>query len=108
MLIDTLCVGTSPLMIDKAEDREKFSRIIDTLGLQQPEWRELNDIASALKFGEKVILFPIFVCLLTSLSAVDSVYVCILCKHHVTGGLSSASASLIRVVRSCDECCLFC
>lgn len=46
--------STNPLMIDKAEDREKFSRIIDKLGLQQAEWRELSDIASALKFAEKV------------------------------------------------------
>jgi carbamoylphosphate synthase large subunit len=28
-------MGTCPTMIDKAEDREKFSRIIDDLGLQQ-------------------------------------------------------------------------
>lgn len=53
-------LGTSPLMIDRAEDREKFSRVIDTLGLQQPEWRELNDIASALQFADKVG-FPVLV-----------------------------------------------
>lgn len=41
-------------MIDKAEDREKFSRIIDKLGLQQAEWRELSDITSALLFADKV------------------------------------------------------
>ena len=41
-------------MIDKAEDREKFSRIIDSLGLQQAEWRELADIPSALNFADKV------------------------------------------------------
>eukprot|EP01035_Chromulina_nebulosa_P017478 gene17478-23030_t len=47
-------LGTSPEMIDKAEDREKFSTIIDRLGLQQAEWKQLDDIASALKFAEKV------------------------------------------------------
>lgn len=47
-------MGTCPTQIDRAEDREKFSRIIDDLGLQQAEWKELKDIASALKFAEKV------------------------------------------------------
>jgi carbamoyl-phosphate synthase (ammonia) len=53
-------LGTSPLMIDKAEDREKFSRIIDHLGLQQAEWKELSDISSALRFADKVG-FPVLV-----------------------------------------------
>lgn len=47
-------MGTCPTMIDKAEDREKFSRIIDDLGLQQPEWKELKGMAQALKFADKV------------------------------------------------------
>lgn len=47
-------MGTCPTQIDKAEDREKFSRIIDQLGLEQAEWRELADMTSALKFADKV------------------------------------------------------
>ena len=47
-------MGTCPTMIDKAEDREKFSRIIDDLGLQQAEWKELADMSSALRFADKV------------------------------------------------------
>jgi carbamoyl-phosphate synthase (ammonia) len=47
-------LGTSPLMIDRAEDREKFSKIIDDLGLQQAEWRELSDMRTALRFADKV------------------------------------------------------
>lgn len=47
-------MGTSPLMIDNAEDRNKFSSIIDQLGLQQAEWRELADTPSALRFADKV------------------------------------------------------
>ena len=47
-------MGTCPTMIDKAEDREKFSRIIDELGLQQAEWKELNDMTGALRFADKV------------------------------------------------------
>ena len=47
-------MGTCPTMIDKAEDREKFSRIIDALGLQQAEWKELSDMTGALRFADKV------------------------------------------------------
>ncbi|CAK9252415.1 unnamed protein product [Sphagnum jensenii] len=47
-------MGTSPTQIDRAEDRQKFSRIIDELGLQQAEWRELADMSGALRFAEKV------------------------------------------------------
>lgn len=47
-------LGTCPMMIDSAEDREKFSRIIDDLGLQQALWKELADIPSALVFADKV------------------------------------------------------
>mmetsp|Transcript_4273 Transcript_4273/g.9416 ORF Transcript_4273/g.9416 Transcript_4273/m.9416 type:complete len:1504 (+) Transcript_4273:202-4713(+) len=48
------CLGTCPMQIDRAEDREKFSRIIDDLGLQQAAWRELADVTSALLFADKV------------------------------------------------------
>ena len=47
-------LGTSPLMIDRAEDREKFSSIIDRLGLQQAEWKQLNDLTSSLRFADRV------------------------------------------------------
>ena len=47
-------MGTSPLMIDRAEDREKFSRIIDDLGLQQAEWKELSSPMDAVRFADKV------------------------------------------------------
>ncbi len=33
--------GTSPEMIDTAENRYKFSRMLDVLGISQPEWRQL-------------------------------------------------------------------
>ena len=47
-------LGTSPLQIDNAEDRNKFSRIVDDLGIQQADWKELIDTISALKFADKV------------------------------------------------------
>ncbi len=47
-------LGTNPLNIDKAEDRHKFSKLLDSLGIEQPEWRELVSIDDAKKFAEKV------------------------------------------------------
>lgn len=37
-------LGTSPESIDSAENRFKFSRLLDTIGISQPQWRELSDL----------------------------------------------------------------
>ena len=47
-------LGTSPLDIDKAEDRHKFSKLLDILKIEQPEWKELVSLEDAKKFAEKV------------------------------------------------------
>lgn len=47
-------LGTSPRAIDQAEDRHKFSGLLDTLGIDQPEWRELTNLEEAEKFANKV------------------------------------------------------
>ena len=46
--------GTSPLDIDNAEDRHKFSQLLDKLEVDQPEWEELTSIEDAEKFADKV------------------------------------------------------
>ena len=38
-------------MIDNAEDRNKFSAMIDEIGVQQPRWVELTDSGSAIDFA---------------------------------------------------------
>nr|XP_008511283.1 PREDICTED: CAD protein [Equus przewalskii] len=43
-------LGTSPESIDSAENRFKFSRLLDTIGISQPQWRELSDLESARQF----------------------------------------------------------
>ena len=53
-------LGTSAEDIDRAEDREKFSRLCDTLGLDQPEWRELTSTEEAATFARK-IGYPVLV-----------------------------------------------
>ncbi|MCX7877107.1 MAG: carbamoyl-phosphate synthase (glutamine-hydrolyzing) large subunit [Ignavibacteria bacterium] len=47
-------LGTSPHSIDKCEDRNKFSTILDKLEIDQPEWQELSDIKRAKKFARQI------------------------------------------------------
>jgi carbamoyl-phosphate synthase large subunit len=47
-------LGTSPLQIDNAEDRHKFSQILDRLEVDQPEWAELTNLKEAKEFAHKV------------------------------------------------------
>ncbi|KAJ5569773.1 Carbamoyl-phosphate synthase arginine-specific large chain [Penicillium hispanicum] len=47
-------LGTDPQDIDKAEDRHKFSQILDSIGVDQPAWKELTSVAEAERFAESV------------------------------------------------------
>jgi carbamoyl-phosphate synthase large subunit len=47
-------LGTSAKRIDNAEDRQKFSSMLNRLGIDQPEWQEITDLKSAKKFGNRV------------------------------------------------------
>jgi carbamoyl-phosphate synthase (ammonia) len=47
-------LGTSAKMIDNAEDRNKFSDMIDEIGVQQPRWLELTSDDSAIEFANRV------------------------------------------------------
>jgi carbamoyl-phosphate synthase large subunit len=47
-------LGTAPEMIDSAEDRYKFSKILDSVGVDQPAWKELTSIDAARKFADQV------------------------------------------------------
>ncbi|EXJ74279.1 carbamoyl-phosphate synthase arginine-specific large chain [Cladophialophora psammophila CBS 110553] len=47
-------LGTNPVDIDKAEDRHKFSRILDSIGVDQPAWKELTSVADAEAFADSV------------------------------------------------------
>jgi len=46
--------GTSPLMIDSAEDRDKFSSVCDKNGIDQPAWRRLTSLEDAFDFADEV------------------------------------------------------
>ncbi|KAL1637216.1 carbamoyl-phosphate synthase (glutamine-hydrolyzing) cpa2 [Neofusicoccum ribis] len=47
-------LGTDPNDIDKAEDRHKFSQILDSIGVDQPEWKELTSFEEAKQFARNV------------------------------------------------------
>jgi carbamoyl-phosphate synthase large subunit len=47
-------LGTNPHDIDKAEDRHKFSQILDDIGVDQPAWKELTSFKEAESFAESV------------------------------------------------------
>ncbi|HUS86430.1 MAG TPA: carbamoyl-phosphate synthase (glutamine-hydrolyzing) large subunit [Bacteroidales bacterium] len=57
---DVAVLGTSPVSIDRAENRHKFSSMLDTLKVDQPEWKELTSVADIHEFVDR-IGFPVLV-----------------------------------------------
>ncbi|KAI1335465.1 carbamoyl-phosphate synthase [Xylariaceae sp. FL0016] len=53
-------LGTSPEMIDRAENRYKFSRMLDEIDVDQPTWKELTSFQEAKEFCNKVS-YPVLV-----------------------------------------------
>lgn len=51
---DIPILGTSPLSIDRAENRHKFSSMLDQLNIDQPAWKELTSMGEINEFVEKV------------------------------------------------------
>jgi len=58
-------LGTPPASIDRAENRYKFSKLLDELGVDQPEWKELRSPREAKAFarsiGYPVLIRPSYV-----------------------------------------------
>ncbi|XP_029675427.1 CAD protein isoform X1 [Formica exsecta] len=47
-------LGTSPESVDRAENRFKFSRMLDSIKISQPRWKELTNLKTAIEFCEEV------------------------------------------------------
>lgn len=47
-------LGTSPVSIDRAENRGKFSSMLDQLGIDQPKWSALTSMDDVSKFIDEV------------------------------------------------------
>ncbi|MBO4664664.1 MAG: carbamoyl-phosphate synthase (glutamine-hydrolyzing) large subunit [Bacteroidaceae bacterium] len=58
-------LGTSPISIDRAENRGKFSAMLDQLGIDQPKWSALTSMDDVQKFisevGYPVLVRPSYV-----------------------------------------------
>ena len=58
-------LGTSPVNIDRAENRDKFSAMLDKLGVDQPAWRALTSLDDIKEFinevGYPVLVRPSYV-----------------------------------------------
>lgn len=82
-------LGTDPKDIDKAEDRHKFSQILDSIGVDQPAWKELTSVAEAYKFADEVnypvLVRPSYVLSGAAMSVIHS-------KDELKDKLESASA----------------
>jgi carbamoyl-phosphate synthase large subunit len=53
-------LGTSPIDIDRAEDRNKFSSLLDELDIDQPKWKELTTIEDVNEFID-VVGYPVLI-----------------------------------------------
>lgn len=81
-------LGTSPDMIDMAENRFKFSRMLDNLNVDQPKWKELTSMEEATEFCDKVS-YPVLVrpSYVLSGAAMNTVY----SKHDLANYLNQAA-----------------
>jgi carbamoyl-phosphate synthase large subunit len=57
---DIKILGTQPEKIDNAEDRNKFSSMLDDLGIDQPRWKELTSLNEIYDFVDE-IGFPVLI-----------------------------------------------
>jgi carbamoyl-phosphate synthase large subunit len=69
-------LGTRPDVIYRAEHRQQFSKLLDTLGIAQPAWTKANTITRALGFAQKagypVLVRPSFVLSGKAMSVIGS------------------------------------
>jgi carbamoyl-phosphate synthase/aspartate carbamoyltransferase len=81
-------LGTSPEMIDTAENRYKFSRMLDRISVDQPAWKELTSIEEATEFCERVS-YPVLVrpSYVLSGAAMNTVY----SRHDLANYLNQAA-----------------
>ena len=53
-------IGTASYDVDRAEDREKFSKLLDSLKISQPPWKKFTNLNEAKSFSESV-QYPVLV-----------------------------------------------
>lgn len=53
-------LGTDPKRIDHAEDRNKFSWLLDTIGVDQPQWTEITSVKDSVSFAD-MVWYPVLI-----------------------------------------------
>jgi len=84
-------LGTASSDIDAAEDRKKFSQLLDRLGIEQPEWKELVTVEEAKMFANRVG-YPVLVRPSYVLSGAAM-------------GVASNDGELVKFLRQATEVC---
>ena len=93
-------IGTSPEMIDCAENRYKFSRMLDNLEIDQPQWKELTSFEDIIKFCKKsypVLIRPSYV---LSGASMKVVYNDVDLKNLLSEIMPSKNYSIVPIVVS--------
>jgi carbamoyl-phosphate synthase large subunit len=57
---DVKIIGTNSEDVDRAEDREKFAKLLDSLNIRQPAWKKFTEIRKAKEFAD-MVAYPVLV-----------------------------------------------
>ncbi|KAI6116029.1 hypothetical protein F5141DRAFT_1100556 [Pisolithus sp. B1] len=97
-------LGTDPAKIDAAEDRHKFSSVLDSINVDQPEWTEVTSVDAAKRFAEKVgypvLIRPSYV---LSGAAMNVVYEESTLEHNLSAAASVSPLHPVVITKFIDN-----
>jgi carbamoyl-phosphate synthase small subunit len=100
-------LGTPADSIDKAEDRHKFSSMLDSLKVDQPVWSELTSHAEALRFADRVgypvLVRPSFVLSGAAMSVASDAQALVACMQDAEEVSSDKPVVLSKFYLNCKE-----
>lgn len=98
-------LGTKAENIDRAEDRNKFSKLLDSLSIKQPAWKSFTTLTKAQRFAERVgypvLIRPSYV---LSGSAMNVCYSKYDLEKYVTNAATISSEYPVTVSKFFDKC----
>ncbi|KAI5986862.1 hypothetical protein EDD15DRAFT_1520416 [Pisolithus albus] len=97
-------LGTDPAKIDAAEDRHKFSSVLDSIDVDQPEWIEVTSIDAAKRFAKKVG-YPVLVrpSYVLSGAAMNVVYEESTLEHNLSAAASVSPLHPVVITKFIDD-----
>ncbi|KAG7449648.1 carbamoyl-phosphate synthase [Guyanagaster necrorhizus] len=97
-------LGTDPEQIDNAEDRHKFSSVLDSIDVDQPEWTEATSLDSAKAFAAKVgypvLIRPSYV---LSGAAMNVVYEEVTLEYNLSAAASVSPLHPVVITKFIDD-----